>query len=60
RIAASCLAVKRCVGMTTWGVSDEYSWIPGVFAGEGAALMWNETYAKKPAYYGFLKGIETG
>ena len=29
RIAASCLAVKRCVGMTTWGVSDKYSWIPG-------------------------------
>ena len=30
RIAASCLAVKRCVGMTTWGVSDKYSWIPGM------------------------------
>lgn len=37
-----------------------YSWIPGVFAGEGAALMWDEKYKKKPAYYGFLDGIKSG
>lgn len=35
-VARSCLAVKRCVGMTTWGVSDKYSWIPETFEGEGA------------------------
>ncbi|KAF4549241.1 putative glycosyl hydrolase family 10 protein 2 [Elsinoe fawcettii] len=55
RVARSCLAEKRCVGMTLWGVSDRYSWIPGVFAGEGAALVWDENYQKKPAYAGFLK-----
>ncbi|KAF1923972.1 glycoside hydrolase family 10 protein [Didymella exigua CBS 183.55] len=60
RIARSCLAVKRCVGMTVWGISDKYSWIPGVFTSEGAALLWNEDYAKKPAYSGFLKGIKEG
>lgn len=60
RIAASCIAVKRCVGMTVWGISDKYSWIPGVFAGEGAALVWDENYNKKPAYNGFLKGINSG
>ncbi|CAO2648309.1 Nn.00g075760.m01.CDS01 [Neocucurbitaria sp. VM-36] len=60
RIAASCLAVKRCIGMTVWGISDKYSWIPGVFAGEGAALIWDENYNKKPAYNGFLKGIDSG
>ncbi|KAI8943834.1 hypothetical protein NX059_001807 [Plenodomus lindquistii] len=58
RIAKSCLAVKRCIGMTVWGISDKYSWIPGVFAGEGAALLWDENYNKKPAYAGFLKGIK--
>ncbi|KAF1834602.1 endo-1,4-beta-xylanase-like protein [Decorospora gaudefroyi] len=58
RIAKSCLAVRKCVGMTVWGISDKYSWIPGVFEGEGAALLWNEDYEKKPAYYGFLKGIK--
>ncbi|KAF2874358.1 endo-1,4-beta-xylanase-like protein [Massariosphaeria phaeospora] len=57
RVAKSCLAVKRCMGMTVWGISDKYSWIPGVFTGEGAALLWDENYNKKPAYAGFLKGI---
>ncbi|KAF1994481.1 glycoside hydrolase family 10 protein [Amniculicola lignicola CBS 123094] len=56
-VAKSCLNVKRCVGMTVWGISDKYSWIPGVFAGEGAALVWDENYNKKPAYAGLLKGI---
>ncbi|KAF2622107.1 glycoside hydrolase family 10 protein [Macroventuria anomochaeta] len=60
RIARSCIAVKRCVGMTVWGISDKYSWIPGVFATEGAALLWDENYQKKPAYNGFLKGIKEG
>ncbi|WPB07677.1 uncharacterized protein RHO25_012338 [Cercospora beticola] len=60
RIAASCLAVKRCAGMTVWGVSDKYSWIPGVFPGEGEANLWDENFQKKPAYDGFLKGIQTG
>jgi len=27
-VARSCLAVKRCVGMTVWGISDAFSWIP--------------------------------
>jgi len=57
RMAASCLAVKRCIGMTVWGISDKYSWIPGVFEGEGSALLWDENYEKKPSYAGFLKGI---
>lgn len=59
-VGAACLSVTRCVGITTWGVSDKYSWIPGVFAGEGAALMWNKNYKKKPAYFGLLKGIQQG
>ncbi|KAF2108200.1 endo-1,4-beta-xylanase-like protein [Lophiotrema nucula] len=57
-VAKSCLAVKRCIGMTVWGISDKYSWIPGVFAGEGAALLFDEDYNKKPAYYGFLAGLK--
>ncbi|KAL6154476.1 hypothetical protein ACJQWK_02109 [Exserohilum turcicum] len=59
RVAKSCIAVKKCIGMTVWGISDKYSWIPGVFTGEGAALLWDENYQKKPAYFGFLKGIKS-
>jgi endo-1,4-beta-xylanase len=57
-LAGACLSVKRCIGMTVWGVSDKYSWIPGVFKGEGLGLLWDENYAKKAEYDGFLAGIE--
>jgi endo-1,4-beta-xylanase len=57
-VAGACLSVKRCIGMTVWGVSDKYSWIPGVFPGEGLGLLWDENYMKKPEYDGFLAGIE--
>jgi endo-1,4-beta-xylanase len=33
-----------------WDYTDEYSWIPSVFSGYGAALPWDENLAKKPAY----------
>jgi endo-1,4-beta-xylanase len=59
-VAKSCLAVKRCIGMTVWGISDAFSWIPSTFQGEGAALLWDENLKKKPAYAGFLKGIKGG
>jgi endo-1,4-beta-xylanase len=57
-VASACIAVKQCIGMTVWGVSDKYSWIPGVFKGEGAGLLWDEDYKKKAVYDGFLSGIE--
>jgi len=36
------------------GVSDKYSWIPGIFKTEGSALLWDDNFAKKPAYTSFL------
>ncbi|THY54026.1 endo-1,4-beta-xylanase [Aureobasidium pullulans] len=41
-VVQSCINIKKCVGITIWGVSDKYSWIPGVFKTEGAALLWDE------------------
>lgn len=40
-VTRACVAVSRCVGITTWGITDAYSWIPGVFAGEGYGLLWD-------------------
>ncbi|WP_421734447.1 endo-1,4-beta-xylanase [Cellulomonas sp.] len=45
-----CLAVSRCQGVTIWGITDKYSWVPDTFPGQGAALVWDANYAKKPAY----------
>ncbi|MGW0941298.1 endo-1,4-beta-xylanase [Streptomyces sp. NPDC002623] len=53
----NCLGVPRCAGVTLWGVSDKYSWVPGTFSGYGAALPYNESYSAKPAYTGLSNGI---
>ncbi len=53
------LAVTNAILFSQQGISDKYSWIPGVFTGEGDALLWDSNYEKKPAYYSFLKAIQT-
>lgn len=50
RVFDICQAVDRCQGVTIWGISDKYSWVPGTFPGQGAALVWDESYQRKPAY----------
>ncbi|MFC4147773.1 endo-1,4-beta-xylanase [Micromonospora mangrovi] len=57
RVVATCLAVSRCVGVTTWGITDRYSWIPGVFPGQGAALVWDDNYRPKPAYQAVTEAL---
>jgi len=49
-VVNACLALPRCLGITVWGVDDGHSWIPGTFPGEDDGLLWNRSYAKKPAY----------
>ncbi|KAF8713856.1 putative xylanase, Glycoside hydrolase family 10, partial [Rhizoctonia solani] len=50
-IVKSCLAISKCVGITTWDTSDDYSWIPSVNPGQGAALLFDGNKKPKPAYY---------
>jgi endo-1,4-beta-xylanase len=47
----ACLLVRNCVSYTVWGFTDKYSWVPGVFEGEGSATPYTEDYQPKPAYY---------
>jgi endo-1,4-beta-xylanase len=56
-VVSACLAVTRCQGVTTWGITDKYSWIPSVFPGQGAALLWDENYAAKPAYQAVAEAL---
>jgi len=44
-----CRSTPRCVGVTTWGITDGRSWIPAFFSGYGAALPFDENYRPKPA-----------
>jgi endo-1,4-beta-xylanase len=50
RTLQACLAVEACKSFTVWGVSDAYSWIPGFFTGEGAALLYDMHNNPKPQY----------
>ncbi|KAK2767400.1 NAD(P)H-dependent D-xylose reductase (XR) [Arachnomyces sp. PD_36] len=60
RVTRSCMAVDRCVGITVWGVSDQYSWVPGTFPGEDSGLLWDGSFNKKPAYDAVIEAIQTG
>ncbi|KAF5326972.1 hypothetical protein D9619_004100 [Psilocybe cf. subviscida] len=55
-VVAACASVKACVGVTLWDWTDKFSWVPGAFAGQGAACPWDENFVKKPAYTGIEKG----
>jgi endo-1,4-beta-xylanase len=46
----ACLLADRCVSYTLWGFTDRYSWVPGVFDGEGSATPYDENLSPKPAY----------
>jgi endo-1,4-beta-xylanase len=45
------------VGVTTWGVTDDHSWIPAFFSGYGAALPFDENYRPKPAVAAMIKAL---
>ncbi|CAH0051078.1 unnamed protein product [Clonostachys solani] len=49
-VVGACLDVEECVGITIWDYTDKYSWIPSVFPGSGAALLYDENLEKKPAW----------
>jgi endo-1,4-beta-xylanase len=56
-VVGACLAVSRCTSMTVWGIPDKYSWVPGTFSGQGAALLFDDNYNRKPAYNSTLAAL---
>ncbi|KAJ5934390.1 Endo-1-4-beta-xylanase D [Penicillium verhagenii] len=55
----SCVnAGPRCIGVTVWDFDDAYSWVPGTFAGQGGACLFNDTLEAKPAYYAVAQALE--
>jgi endo-1,4-beta-xylanase len=53
----ACVTNPACVGITIWDFYDPFSWVPYVFDGEGAALLWFEDFSKHPAYYSALEAL---
>ncbi|KAI0342689.1 endo-1,4-beta-xylanase A precursor [Trametopsis cervina] len=56
-VISACQAVSKCVGITVWDWTDKFSWVPGAFAGQGAACPWDENFVKKPAFDGIAIGF---
>lgn len=54
----SCLALRRCRSFTVWGFTDKYSWVPGWFAGQGSATIYDETYQPKQAYFQMQQALQ--
>ncbi|KAH6840800.1 glycoside hydrolase superfamily [Chaetomium sp. MPI-CAGE-AT-0009] len=55
KVVTACVKVKACVGITLWDFYDPFSWVPHVFEGNGASLVWFEDFSKHPAYDGMVE-----
>lgn len=54
----ACLLVSRCISYTVWGFADGYSWVPGVFQGEGAADIYDENLQPKAQYFALQHDLQ--
>lgn len=55
-----CLTEPNCAAVVTWGFTDKFSWVPGVFGGFGDALIFDMNYGIKPAYTAMQTVLEAG
>jgi endo-1,4-beta-xylanase len=54
----ACLAVRQCISFTVWGFTDADSWVPGFFAGEGYATIYDVKQQPKQAYFDMQSDLE--
>lgn len=59
RLTLGCFRVPGCDGITTWGVTDKYTWIRDFFAVDGAPLLFDASFAPKPAYFAVADALRT-
>jgi endo-1,4-beta-xylanase len=57
-LVAAAVADPGFAGLTFWGFTDRYSWIPNHAPGYGAALLFDSAYQRKPAYYAARDALE--
>lgn len=59
-IVNACLGSTACAGVTIWGFTDRYSWVPDTFPSEGQALIYDTNYNAKPAYTAVHDALDDG
>ena len=62
RIVDACLAVERCVEITTWGITDADTWLDslGPFPPPTRPLLFDGLFAPKPAYEAMRASLAAG
>jgi endo-1,4-beta-xylanase len=55
QVTQACMAVSRCTGITTWGVTDKYSWRSG-----DTPLLFDGNFNKKQDYTSVLNALNSG
>ena len=53
-----CAAEPACHAVSFWGFTDRYSWIDGFF-GPDDPLLFDESYAPKPAFFGVQDALRS-
>jgi len=56
-VLAVCLEAEHCDVFVVWGVTDRYSWLPQVFPGAAAPLLFDDEGKPKSAYYGVCAAL---
>jgi endo-1,4-beta-xylanase len=56
----AALQVERLISFTVWGFTDSDSWVPGTFAGEGYAAIYDVNQNPKQAYYDLQNDLQLG
>lgn len=51
-VATACLSLRNCVGITSWGLRDQDSWIV-----DGTPLLYDRDWQRKPAYTAVLEAL---
>jgi endo-1,4-beta-xylanase len=54
QVTEACLAVERCTGITTWGITDAHTWRP-----DDTPLLFDRDYQKKEAYFAVLEALNS-
>jgi endo-1,4-beta-xylanase len=61
QITTACLSHPGCTAIQMWGFTDKYSWIGSHSKHtQGAALLFDSRYQKKPAYQAVRRALESG
>jgi endo-1,4-beta-xylanase len=60
QIIQACNNQAACDGVTIWGISDNFSWIPDTFPNECCGLLWDANFQAKPQYTAVHNALDNG